>query len=119
MSMRLSTGMFFTSTLSEILIYSNIFFLIIYLHDSKAVLYFRTVSLHRKEESLYFLKKLLVLCIYHKCQYSCKRDPRCLKMCSQTPKQGNVNVENNGKKWLRSYKESLTQMNIVSRTSWL
>lgn len=38
-------------------------------------------------------------------------------MCSQTPKQGNVKVENNGKKWLRSYKESLTQMNIASRTS--
>lgn len=40
-------------------------------------------------------------------------------MCSQTPKQGNVNMENNGKKWLRSYKESLTQLNIVSGISWL
>lgn len=28
-------------------------------------------------------------------------------------------MENNGKKWLRSYKESLTQLNIVSGISWL
>lgn len=63
MSMRLFTCMFFTSTLSESLMFSNVFFLIIYLNDSEAVGYFRTVSLHRKEKSLYF-KKIVSASVY-------------------------------------------------------